>query len=336
MNRLSRKRLAALAALPLLCLGAGAAAQTPQVGVTSSAAGEPVGRPPAQNERILKVGTNVFSSEDIRTGADDRAHLLFNDGTAMTIGPSSQIKIDKYVYDPDKGTGDIGVTVAKGAFRLVGGKITKTSEAVVNTPTGTLGIRGGITVVDAENPQEVKTFFIFGDKMRVWNGLGQQQAFRPGSVVEMYGGQGPGGARLASRIELAAALRPFERTTPGPSNPGAGTPTATNIEQALAQSGVGPNNSLLSPKSITLGDADPGSGKSLSDLSSLSDLVANNVRVSGTPQTTPPPPPPPDCGPHYYKKHHGGGYSSYGNRQGNRNFSGGDLRRGPRGPRGGG
>src|SRR6185437_5936668 len=51
-----------------------------RVGVTSATTGDPLGKPPAQAERVLKVGIDVQANEAITTGANDRAHLLFLDG----------------------------------------------------------------------------------------------------------------------------------------------------------------------------------------------------------------------------------------------------------------
>src|SRR4051812_18910440 len=79
----------------------GAAAAQSRVGVTSATDGDPLGKPPATPERILRVGLDVQANEAITTTADDRAHLLFLDGTSLTIGPNASVTIDKFVYDPD-------------------------------------------------------------------------------------------------------------------------------------------------------------------------------------------------------------------------------------------
>ncbi|HJQ58364.1 MAG TPA: FecR domain-containing protein [Vineibacter sp.] len=261
MSNTSLNRPLRAAVLSTLCLAAIAwpGAATGQVGVTSSSIGRPLGTPPTQKERILYVGTDVYTNEAIRTGADDRAHVLFTDGTALSIGPNSQLAIDRYVYDPDKRTGNLAVTVNKGVFRLVGGNITKSSEAVITTPAATIGVRGGISVVDATTPESVKAFFLFGEFMRVRNAAGEQIARRPGSIVDIISGTGPGGPRVATRTELAFAKAPLERPSGGPAAPGAGTPTAASIDQALAQSGVGAANSGQAPSAIAPpGDANSG------------------------------------------------------------------------------
>src|SRR5580704_15082709 len=63
-----------------------------RVGVTSGADGDPLGKPPNENERILRIGIDVQANELITTAANDRAHLVFIDGSSLTI--------DRFVFDP--------------------------------------------------------------------------------------------------------------------------------------------------------------------------------------------------------------------------------------------
>src|SRR5260221_5396911 len=123
------------------CLVWNALAQ--QVGVTSTAAGTP----PAQQERILRVGVDIAASERITTRTNDRAHLVFLDGSALTIGPSSDLIIDRFVYDADRKVGDLAMSATRGVFRFVGGAISKKTEVVVRTPTSSVGIRGSIMTI---------------------------------------------------------------------------------------------------------------------------------------------------------------------------------------------
>jgi len=119
-----------------------------RVGVTSATDGDPLGKPPSEAERVLRVGIDVQANELITTKDNDRAHLLFLDGTALTVGPNSQLTIDKFVYDPDTKKGELAITASKGVFRLVGGKISKTAQVNINTPAASIGIRGGIVIVE--------------------------------------------------------------------------------------------------------------------------------------------------------------------------------------------
>src|SRR6266581_849209 len=131
-------------ALPLLCAAvlaiATAAPAFGRVGVTSQTDGDPLGKPPATAERVLRVGIDIQANELITTKADDRAHIVFLDGTALTVAPNAQLVIDKFVYDPQTKTGEVAVSVATGVFRLVGGKISKTGTINIKTPSATIGL----------------------------------------------------------------------------------------------------------------------------------------------------------------------------------------------------
>lgn len=206
-------RLARL--IPLLLAGTALAAPLAvpawaKIGVTSTTNGGPVGEPPQQPKQVLTVGVDVFASERITTGPNDQAHLLFLDGSALTIGPNSDLILDKFVYDPDKGTGTLALSLGKGVLRLVGGKITKSEDATVKVGSATIGIRGGIVIIDAQNPQSVDSYFMFGDKLTVATPLGVESAMRPGSAISLKKGQAPSSPHLIGPDSLDGVLAMLE------------------------------------------------------------------------------------------------------------------------------
>ena len=160
--RISVLRALLLGSVALLILDPTIAAA--RVGVTSATDGDPLGKPPAEPERVLRIGIDVQANELITTGSNDRAHLVFLDGTSITVGPNAQLSIDKFVYDPNTKTGELAVSATKGVLRLVGGKISKTTPITITTPSSTIGIRGGITIVEAQPTHTVSTF-VFGKQL---------------------------------------------------------------------------------------------------------------------------------------------------------------------------
>src|SRR5260370_30066452 len=112
----------------------------PRVGVTSATSGGPTGKPPAQAERVLHVGVDVQANEIVTTGSNDRAHLLFLDGSSLTVGPQARLSIDKFVYDPNSKTGALAINASQGVFRFVGRKISKTAPVTITTPSAPLPI----------------------------------------------------------------------------------------------------------------------------------------------------------------------------------------------------
>ena len=207
-----------LRTLTLLCLLVPFAANA-RVGVTSATDGDPLGKPPAEAERVLRIGIDVQANELITTGANDRAHLVFLDGTSLTVGPDARIVIDKFVFDPATMTGELAVNATKGVLRLVGGKISKKEPIVVTTPASTIGVRGGITLIDVEASKTTATF-VFGKDMTVTGQGVTETATRPGSQVIATLGAPPLPPVLVPPGGLASQMSELEgksgtATTPG-------------------------------------------------------------------------------------------------------------------------
>lgn len=226
MRPLSKSILAAAVAA-----GLAAAPAAARVGVTSVADGEPLGQPPAEAERILRVGIDVQASERVTTRANDRAHVVFLDGTALTVGPNSVLVIDKYVYDPNRKTGEMALSTTKGVFRFVGGSISKNSEVVVTTPSATIGIRGGIATIEVADGGATRATFLYGDSLRVTNQGVTQTATRNGSQITASAGEKPTPPAILPPGRMPAT-QPFERTaSPAP----AGTAPRNVIANVLPQ-----------------------------------------------------------------------------------------------------
>jgi hypothetical protein len=88
----------------------------------------------------LTQGDAVYLDEGVRSRADSKAGLLLEDKTNVTIGPSSTIKLDRFVYAGPKTKGTIVVNLAQGTARLVIGDANKRSYTIV-TPTAAIGVR---------------------------------------------------------------------------------------------------------------------------------------------------------------------------------------------------
>jgi hypothetical protein len=236
------------ASLPLLTaalLAAGAillpVAASAKVGVTSAAEGDPRGKPPAEAERVLRVGVDVQANEVITTQANDRAHLMFLDGTSLSVGPNAQLTIDKFVYDPATKTGDLAINASKGVFRLVGGKISKTNAITVTTPSSTIGIRGGISIFNV-GQQQTMSIFVFGISMTVGAGGKLEIVTRPGfQVTTIFGGL-PGQAGAVPQGALGALFAQLEGSRGG--SQGGADQAAQNSGFSGANSGQGSGNTL--------------------------------------------------------------------------------------------
>jgi hypothetical protein len=259
-----------------------AAAQT--VGVASATSGEPRGMPPAQNERVLRVGIDVFANERVRTGAGDRAHLVFRDGSALSVGANAEITIDRFVYDPATQNGDLAFTAARGAFRFVGGAISKKSEVKVTTPSANIGVRGGIATFEIGGNGSLTVTFLFGDSVTVGNSFGTQRAIRSGSQIFVPYNGPPMAPIVLPPGSLQAYLALFEKAQ------GTGNVVGPGDQAQLDALVAALNNAVL---------PQPGTGPGLQTwltylqlLQTQAIVTTNANRVSGgTPPAQSPPPP---------------------------------------------
>ena len=89
----------------------------------------------------LSGGSSVYSKETVRTGSSGKADLQFHDSSQLSVGSNSSVKLDKFVYDPNKSAGTMAIQATKGSFRFVTGSQGK-GNVQVKTPYGTLGVRG--------------------------------------------------------------------------------------------------------------------------------------------------------------------------------------------------
>jgi hypothetical protein len=137
-----------LSALPLVVLFAVAStvanAET-RIGTAQSVKPEASG-----GAGTLFAGSGVRANETIRTGSSGQAGLQFNDQSNLTVGHSSEVRLDKFVYDPNKGTGSTVIDATRGTFRFSTGAQDKIKSLLpvllrdvkIVTPYGTLGTRG--------------------------------------------------------------------------------------------------------------------------------------------------------------------------------------------------
>ncbi|HWT31156.1 MAG TPA: FecR domain-containing protein, partial [Propylenella sp.] len=141
MRRTKFSFLAAFCLASASALGGTAWGQT--VGTTGAVNPSATGSPPGGGERVLEIGSDVVFRERIRTTGSGSLQVLFVDTTTLSIGPNSDLLIDEFVYNPNAGTGSFAATLTRGSLRFVGGKISHTAGATINTPVATVGVRGG-------------------------------------------------------------------------------------------------------------------------------------------------------------------------------------------------
>jgi hypothetical protein len=118
-----------------------------------------------QERKLIDAGYEIIQNHTIETDGIGRAQMLLLDGTAFSVGPNSSVVLDKFIYNPETAEGSLEVT-ARGLLRIVGGKVTKKQPALIRTNSATVGIRGGIGIVQTNGPQTNATF-LYGTEMTV-------------------------------------------------------------------------------------------------------------------------------------------------------------------------
>lgn len=87
-------------------------------------------------------GANIQVGDIIRTGTQSRAIIRFHDGSILTLGSNTIMKVEVFTATEESKKGQFNFV--KGAFRMVTGAITDTDspDFTVNTPLGSIGVRG--------------------------------------------------------------------------------------------------------------------------------------------------------------------------------------------------
>lgn len=122
---------------------AGQAAAEPNIGsVTWEQYRGAVGTRITGETRELPYQETVYAEERVNTGAAGETALVFLDQTNLYIGAQASVVLDRFVYDPASGQGDVAISFTKGAFRFVTGQIKNKDNVTLRTPTASIAIRG--------------------------------------------------------------------------------------------------------------------------------------------------------------------------------------------------
>jgi len=215
------------------------------VGVTTAVNQSATGTAPRAAIRTITIGEKIFHNEKIETNASGLLQVLLADGTTFTVGPDSRLTIDSFVYDPKKGTAEITASLGKGLFRFIGGRTSKTPDGVrLNTPVGTVGIRGAIADLFFSRQPDIPSHIdlLYGEQI-VLTGRGQPttRLYTTGYSIVI----GSNGRPHVQRT-LQAWLTSFENLIRGQSGQHGGAPLQPTDMMVVA-SDIHRSNSDLGP-----------------------------------------------------------------------------------------
>ena len=117
------------------------------VGTAGAANVTSSGTPPGGGVRVIEIGAQIVQNEKIETSPTGSVQILFIDKTTLNIGPSSRLVIDRFAFNPAAAQGEMALTLTKGVLRIVGGQVTHTGGATVETPAASIGVRGAIVTI---------------------------------------------------------------------------------------------------------------------------------------------------------------------------------------------
>lgn len=234
--------LGTVSSLALLA-GSGQAQVAPQIGVTAAVNPATRSAPPQGELRTMVIGNQVVSRERVVTEATGKAQILFLDQSAITIGQNSDLTLDAFVYSPERSQGEISASLAKGVMRFVGGRISKAGNVSFRTPTATIGIRGGIVLIDARSAAETVVVFLFGNEARVQQIGGGTTMLRKAGFALRVPVQGPPQVFKPTPQQMAEWSSELEGTDPA----GRAGASSTPGDGDMIRSGIVQQGSLVAP-----------------------------------------------------------------------------------------
>jgi hypothetical protein len=91
-----------------------------------------------------QAGQAVFEADGLRTGPDGRIGITLQDDTRVSLGPSSEVRLDRFVYATGDGQLGFVLRMIRGVAAYVSGRIAKLSPDAVRleTPQAIVGVRG--------------------------------------------------------------------------------------------------------------------------------------------------------------------------------------------------
>ena len=95
-------------------------------------------------EEEAAPGDSVTENDVITTGPTGAVGMTFTDNTRISLGPNSEFRVSEYLFAPDRNAYSFVSDLSKGTMEFASGLVSKLAPetARVNTPAGTIGIRG--------------------------------------------------------------------------------------------------------------------------------------------------------------------------------------------------
>src|SRR5262249_16771092 len=91
--------------------------------------------------------------------------VAFADGSSFSVSANARMEVNEFVYDPHGHFNSSLMSLTKGTFTFIAGKVAHNGSMKVNTPIGTMGIRGTAPRVEILNDGSVKFSTLIEEKL---------------------------------------------------------------------------------------------------------------------------------------------------------------------------
>jgi len=98
-----------------------------------------------QNQSLpAKAGDAVFATDTLRTNADGAIGVTLMDDTRISLGPNSEVRLERYVFAPAEGGLGMVLHFVRGVAAYVSGRMAKLAPDAIRleTPAAIVGVRG--------------------------------------------------------------------------------------------------------------------------------------------------------------------------------------------------
>lgn len=99
-----------------------------------------------------RAGELVFAADGLRTGDGGSVGVTLKDDTRLSLGPNSEVRLERYVYAP--GNGGLGMVLkfVRGMAAYVSGRLARLAPDSIRleTPAAIVGVRGTTLAIRVE------------------------------------------------------------------------------------------------------------------------------------------------------------------------------------------
>jgi hypothetical protein len=99
-----------------------------------------------------QIGQVVYEADALRTGTDGKIGVTLKDDTRLSLGPGSELKLERFMYAPAESSFSMVLKFVRGAATYVSGRIAKVAPDSIRleTPASIIGVRGTTLAIQVQ------------------------------------------------------------------------------------------------------------------------------------------------------------------------------------------